>query len=140
MFNNSVWEGLASAGMYSTMQAFITVANIGYGPFVKSAFQRQIAEATVDMSVSLTPDDALLQTFWPGICDDNSWRAASETNRDARREFLRNLSNNKVRRPHLSSVVFGCWVSSSAQRTVVASCRVSSDAVASAHVPMYLSY
>jgi hypothetical protein len=140
VFNNSVWEGLAAAGLYSTVQAFITVANIGYGPFVKSAFQRQIAESVVDMSVNLTADDALLMQFWPGICEDRGWSSHGDTDRVARTAYLRSLANNKVRRPHLSSVVFGCWVSPSAQRTVVASCRVSSDAVASAHVHVFLSY
>jgi hypothetical protein len=95
VFNNAVQESHAKSGFGAVPKAFTAIANMAYGPYWKGVFARQIKETVTDMSINLSPNDALLLKFWPSICADRR-SGGCDTDERARKSFLENLPLEKV--------------------------------------------
>lgn len=67
---NATLEGVSRAGFTGVLTCGITIANLAYGPFHKSAFFRDINGGALDIAASMTVDDKLLNFLWQRIAKD----------------------------------------------------------------------
>ena len=75
---NATKEAVADAGLLGTLHAGVmTITNLAYGPFQKSAWFRHLQTAAHDIS-GLSPNDPLLNFLWPKICQDQGFTQMCE--------------------------------------------------------------
>lgn len=64
---NDTWLALADARLSKAAMVHLALYNIKYGPWSKSGFFRKVQECARIVSESLSPNDELLQLFFPQI-------------------------------------------------------------------------
>ena len=93
---NSTQEAVAAAGFRGTLTAGITVVNLAYGPFHRSAWFRHLQAAAHDLNSSFEAGDHLLLHMWDRICDDRGYRTPEQLGAEGRQAFLDTILGSKT--------------------------------------------
>ena len=88
--NNSTLSGCVKSGFQAIQRISVSIYNVRYGPQNHGTFFRYLETAALDAS-RLSPDDELVQTFWPLVCEDRQWDSEEQQSRDACFEWLQSL-------------------------------------------------
>lgn len=90
-----ICEACAKSGFQAIVQASLVVFNVAYGPFHRAAFYNDLRGAASDVSVCMSPNDALLIQLWPAIMCDVDVAESDIGGEDQRAQWLRELPLQK---------------------------------------------
>ena len=89
--NNACVRALHRAGVWEVALLAIFQRNCVFGPFKKSGNFQQLWETGLDLSESLQENNPFLLRVWPAICKRKGWQSPSETDAQARVQFIKQL-------------------------------------------------
>ncbi|CAE7337768.1 Camkk2 [Symbiodinium sp. CCMP2592] len=90
--HNDVHLAMASAGLLTFALVSLGLYNVRYGPWNKGTWFGKVQSMADEMSLSMSPSDPLLLTFFPDILADEG-RSQEENTEENRRLFLEGLPN-----------------------------------------------
>jgi hypothetical protein len=89
--NNACVRALHRAGVWEVALLAIFQRNCVFGPFKKSGNFQQLWETGLDLSEALQENNPFLLRVWPSICKRKGWQNPSETDAQARVQFIKQL-------------------------------------------------